>query len=483
MSTPSRTASTAPAARASARDPADDDRRDHDPEAGPLARGRFPAAFRFGAATAAYQIEGAVRVGGRGLSIWDRYSHTPGKVADDDTGDVACDHHARWAADLDLLVELGLDAYRFSIAWPRLYPAGRGALEPRGLAFYERLVDGCLERGLEPVATLYHWDLPDALERRGGWRSRDTAHAFADYAAAVGTRLGDRVKRIATFNEPWCSSVLGHLHGVHAPGHRDLDETLAVIHHQHLAHGLGVQAMRAARGDLELGIVLNAHAVYPVDDRDENIRAAQRFDAFHNGAFLEPLFDGRYPAELVAALGERMPAEFEADCPTIRQPLDWWGLNYYKPTRTGDAPGTDWPMAEERDEGVELPRTDIGWEVEPVAFTTLLVDLHARHALPPCHVTENGACYNDVPDARGVVDDAARIRYLDGHLAALADALDAGVDVRGYFAWSLLDNFEWAEGYRMRFGLVHVDYGTQARTIKASGHWYRDFVEGARGPD
>ncbi len=447
----------------------------------PLAAGRFPPGFTFGAATASYQIEGAVRADGRGMSIWDRFSHVPGKVVGGDTGDVACDHYSRWASDLDLLVELGLDAYRFSIAWPRLYPSGRGALEPRGLGFYERLVDGCLERGLEPVATLYHWDLPDALESRGGWRSRDTAHAFADYAATVGERLGDRVKRIATFNEPWCSSVLGHLEGAHAPGRRSLDETLAVIHHQHLAHGLGVQALRAARDDAELGIVLNVHAVHPVDDTDESREAAARFDAFHNGAFTGPVFDGAYPGELVAALGERLPPDFEADLSTIHQPLDWWGLNYYKPCPVAASPGEAWPAARESDPAEDVPRTDIGWGIEAASFSALLVDLNARHALPPCYVTENGACYNDGPDADGEVRDDRRIDYLDSHLAALADAMDAGVEVRGYFAWSLLDNFEWAEGYAMRFGLVHVDYATQARTIKASGRWYGDFTTMARG--
>ena len=450
------------------------------PRHDPLAAGRFPPAFRFGAATAAYQIEGAVRADGRGMSIWDAFSHAPGNVVDGDTGDVACDHHARWAKDLDLLASLGLDDYRFSIAWPRLFPDGRGALETRGMDFYDRLVDGCLARGIAPVATLYHWDLPAALERTGGWRSRDTAHAFADYAEAVARRLGDRVTRIATFNEPWCSAVLGHLHGVHAPGRTDLDETLAVIHHQHLAHGLGVQAMRAATDGLELGIVLNAHAVRPADDTDESAAAAARFDAFHNGAFTGPLFDGTYPSELVDALGDRLPEHFEADLRDVRQPLDWWGLNFYKPTRVADAPDDGWPSARERDDATGVTRTDIGWEVDPAAFTELLVALDAKHALPPCFVTENGACYNDGPGADGQVHDESRIDYLDGHLAALADAIDAGVDVRGYFAWSLMDNFEWAEGYRMRFGIVHVDYATQARTVKDSGRWYADFVRRAR---
>ena len=448
----------------------------------PLAAGRFPAAFRFGAATAAYQIEGAVREGGRGMSIWDRFSHAPGKVADGDTGDVACDHYHRLPADLDLLVELGLDDYRFSIAWPRVMPSGRGAVESRGLDFYERLVDGCLERGITPVATLYHWDLPDALDRAGGWRDRGTAEAFADYANVVVERLGDRVRRIATFNEPWCSAVLGHLVGVHAPGRTDLEETLAVIHHQNLAHGLGVQAMRASRSDLELGIVFNAHAAYPAEDTDASIAAAERFDAFHNGAFLGPVFDGAYPGAMVDALGDRMPEGFEGDLATIRQPLDWWGLNFYKPARIDAAPDAPWPHAAERDAPASVPRTDIGWEIEPASFTELLTRLDARHDLPPCFITENGACYNDGPGPDGRVRDAARIDYLDGHLAAVADAIDAGVDVRGYFVWSLMDNFEWAEGYRMRFGVVHVDYGTQARTVKDSGRWFRDFVRGARRP-
>ena len=436
---------------------------------------RFPPRFTFGAATAAYQIEGAVAEDGRKPSIWDAFSHAPGNVANGDTGDVACDHYHRVGADLDLARELGLDAYRFSIAWPRVVPDGRGAVNARGLDFYDRLVDACLERGLAPWPTLYHWDLPLALGEKGGWTARATAGAFADYAAAVVRRIGDRARGLSTFNEPWCSALMGHLYGVFAPGERDLDRALAAVHHQHLGHGLAVQAMRAETASLPLGIVLNLQSVVPLGEGDEE--AAVRHKAFHNGIFTGPLFEGRYPEPVVRALGERLPEAYEDDLATIRQPLDWWGLNWYTPTRVTDETDPDAPFPATR--GVVpdgVPLTDIGWEVAPGPLTELLRELGETLELPPCWITENGACYNAGPGADGRVDDAARVDYLERHLHALADAIDAGCDVRGYFAWSLMDNFEWAEGYRMRFGLVHVDYATQARTPKRSAGWYRDLV-------
>jgi len=448
---------------------------------------RFPATFTFGAATAAYQIEGAVAEDGRKPSIWDAFSHTPGRTADGDTGDVACDHYHRVGADLDIARDLGLDAYRFSVAWPRVVPDGAGATNMRGLDFYDRLVDACLERGLAPWPTLYHWDLPLALGERGGWTARATSEAFADYAAVVARRIGDRVAGMSTFNEPWCSALMGHLYGIFAPGERDLDRALAAVHHQHLGHGLAVQAARAERPSLPLGIVLNLKSVLPASDGEADRDAADRHRAFHNGLFTGPLFEGRYPGPVVAALGDRFPAGFEDDLRNIHQPLDWWGLNWYTPSRviddsdpdTGAATDAPFPATRETVPG-GAPLTDIGWEIAPDTLTGLLRELDETLELPPCWITENGACCNTGPDRDGRVDDAMRVDYLEAHLHAVADAIDAGCDIRGYFAWSLLDNFEWAEGYRMRFGLVHVDYPTQTRTVKASGERYREIVTAHR---
>ena len=438
---------------------------------------RFPDGFTFGAATAAYQIEGAVAEDGREPSIWDAFSHAPGRVAGGDTGDVACDHYHRMEADLDLARDLGLDAYRFSVAWPRVVPDGRGAVNAPGLDFYDRLVDACLERGLAPWPTLYHWDLPLALGERGGWTARATAGAFADYAAAVARRIGDRARAMSTFNEPWCSALMGYLYGVFAPGERNLDAALAAVHHQHLGHGLAVQAVRAERASLPLGIVLNLQSVLPASESDEDAAACARHRVFHNGLFTGPLFEGRYPEPVVEALGTRLPEGFADDLPVIHQPLDWWGLNWYTPMRVTDDANADEPYPGTRavvPDGV--PLTDIGWEIAPETFPMLLRELDAELELPPCWITENGACCNVQPGAAGRVDDALRVDYLETHLHALADAIDDGCDVRGYFAWSLMDNFEWAEGYRMRFGLVHVDYASQTRTVKRSGEWYRDLV-------
>ena len=442
---------------------------------------RFPADFAFGTATAAYQIEGAVAEDGRAPSIWDAFSHTPGKVANGDTGDVACDHYHRWAQDLDLVAGLGLDAYRFSIAWPRVVPEGRGRVNGAGLDFYERLVDGCLERGLEPWPTLYHWDLPLALGERGGWTARATAEAFAEYAAVVAARLGDRVAAISTFNEPWCSALMGHLYGIFAPGERDLDRALAALHHQHLGHGLAVQALRAERESLPVGIVLNLQSVCPLENRDADREAAHRHRAFHNGSFLDPLFLGRYPAPVVEALGTRLPDGWRDDLETIRQPLDWWGLNWYTPMRVRDAADASAPFpATDAVVPPDVPLTDIGWEIAPGTLGELFAELREGYELPPCRVTENGACFNVGPDRDGRVDDEPRRDYLERHLHEVADAIEAGSDVRRYFVWSLLDNFEWAEGYAMRFGIVHVDYVTQKRTLKRSGEWYRELVAAHR---
>lgn len=440
----------------------------------------FPGEFIFGVATAAYQIEGAVLEDGRGTSIWDTFSHTPGKVRNGDTGDVACDHYHRWESDLDLIASMEVDAYRFSTAWTRLFPDGGRKLNQRGLGFYDRLIDGCLERSIKPFLTLYHWDLPQALADQGGWKNRRTADAFAHYAATVTEHFGDRLSAISTFNEPWCSSILSHLYGVHAPGERNLDATLAVLHGQHVAHGMAVQAMRATQSSLPLGIVLNLQSLYAASGSAEDQAACRRHDTFHNGMFLDPLFNGNYPADAMDHLGQRMPVGWQDELDTIRQPLDYWGLNYYTPFHITDAVSADaeYP-ATMHAERSSVTRTDIGWEVDGRSFHDLLVDIHSRYSLPPCYITENGAAYNHEPE-KGRIADQPRIEYLQQHLSALLDAMDKGIDVRGYFAWSLMDNFEWAEGYDMRFGLVHVDYQTQKRTLKDSAHWYQALINRKR---
>ena len=441
---------------------------------------QFPSDFILGVATAAYQIEGAADKDGRGSSIWDTFSRQPGKVRGGDTGDVACDHYHLWEQDLDLIASLGVDAYRFSIAWPRIYPSGNGQLNQPGIDFYSRLIDGCIARNIKVYVTLYHWDLPQALADKGGWANPSTAEHFAHYAETITRLLGDRIDAICTFNEPWCSSILSYLYGVHAPGHKDLNDTLAVIHGQHRAHGLAVQAIKAQRPDLPVGIVLNTQAIRPASDSAADQAAADRHHQFHNGLFLDPLFNGVYPDEVVSALGNHLPQNWEADMAAIQQPLDYWGLNYYTPEYITDSvdPQAPYPTTQTISRK-NVKRTDIGWEIDANAMREMLVRLYARYDLPPCYITENGAAYNQGP-VEGVVDDQARLDYIKEHLQAASEALQQGVPIRGYFAWSLMDNFEWAEGYSMRFGLVHVNYDTQQRTLKKSAHWYRDFAKQER---
>ena len=438
---------------------------------------RFPEAFTWGVATAAYQIEGAAREDGRGPSIWDAFSHMPGRTYKGHTGDVACDHYHRWEADLDLIASLGVDAYRFSIAWPRILPEGRGAVNEKGLDFYDRLIDGLVARGIKVFPTLYHWDLPLALAGYGGWTDRDTADAFADYAGLVTRRLGDRMDALATFNEPWCITYLSHWHGLHAPGEKTLSAALAAVHVLNLAHGKGAQAIRAERADLPVGTVLNAQSIYPASDEPEDVAAADRAFHFHNGVFFGPLFGDGYEAGFMEACAPSLRMR-DGDLETIRQPLDWWGLNYYSPmTVEHDAsPDAAYPRAAHVPPEGPVGRTDIGWDIKPEGIVHVLRQAYDRYDLPPVYVTENGACYNTGLDARGEVPDQARIDYIADHLSVLAEARDDGIPLEGYFAWSLMDNFEWAEGYKMRFGLVHVDYDTQVRTVKRSGHWFADIA-------
>lgn len=442
-------------------------------------RSEFPTDFTWGVATSSYQIEGAVSEAGRGPSIWDAFCAQPGRISDGSSGAVACDHYHRWEEDLDLIASLGVGAYRFSVAWPRIFPAGGGRLEPRGLDFYDRLVDGLLERGLEPWVTLYHWDLPQALQERGGWAERSIVDDFVTYADAVTARLGDRVRAYATLNEPWCSAYLGYELGEHAPGLNDRRQHLRAAHHLLLAHGLALPVMRRNAPGAAHGIVLNLNPAYPATDTEEDRAAARRFDGFFNRWYLDPLLRGRYPEDAWEGYGAAVPEPQPGDLKRIQAPLDFLGVNYYSRTVVTDAPGTPWPAVHGVE--VEAARTAMGWEVVPEALTALLERLDRDYDLPPVYITENGAAFDDRL-AGGAVHDPERTAYLQSHLRALAAARRAGVPVKGYFAWSLLDNFEWAHGYTKRFGLVHVDYATQARTLKGSARWYRDFIGRAPQP-
>jgi len=429
----------------------------------------FPANFLWGAATAAYQIEGATREDGRGPSIWDRFSATPGKTKDGDTGDIAADHYHLMERDVGLMAGLGLGAYRFSIAWPRILPEGTGAVNARGLDFYDRLVDRLLERGIAPVATLYHWDLPAALEDRGGWLARDTALAFAEYAEVVTRRLGDRAIRWITLNEPWCSAYLGYGTGAHAPGVRSMGAAAAAAHHLLLAHGLAVPRLRASsRPDTPVGITLNLTPVYAADDRPETLRAQRQADRFHNRWFLDPIFHGAYPAGLFEGLDAPPPPIQDGDLASIAAPLDFLGVNYYSRNLIrGDG---------DRGPAPDSAYTDMGWEIYPEGLADMLLRVHHDYAPRAIAVTENGAAFHDAWDGGPRVRDARRADYLREHIQALAVARLLGVPVEGYFAWSLMDNFEWAEGYSRRFGIVYVDYPSGRRIVKDSGRWYAELL-------
>ena len=460
-----------------------------------VGRIELPRGFELGVATAAYQIEGAVHEGGRGLSIWDTFSHTPGRVVGGDTGDVACDHYHRYAQDVRLMGELGVDSYRLSVAWPRIQPEGRGAANLAGLAFYDRLVDALLEQGISPALTLYHWDLPQALEDGGGWRNRDTAQRFAAYAALVHDHLGDRVQRWITLNEPWCSSFLGYASGRHAPGAQEGEGALAAAHHLLLGHGLAVAALRAnAREGQQVGITLNLQPVSAATSSPQDLAASERAQLRANLLFTDPVLEGRYP-DLARPTYQGL-TDFgylhDGDLATIAAPLDFLGVNYYFPSRVRAAPyAQDDPALRTADDlGTEevispdQELTAMGWPVEPAGLTRLLAWLRDTYPkLPPIYITENGRACDDVLTPEGQVDDSDRVRYLDSHLRAVTDAIDAGVDVRGYYCWSLMDNFEWAEGYAKRFGLVYVDYATQQRTPKASFSWFRSLIADQHGRD
>jgi beta-glucosidase len=433
---------------------------------------RFPDDFVWGVATSAFQVEGAAHEDGKAESIWDRFCRQRGTIADGSNGDVACDHVHRLQEDLELIAALGVDAYRFSVSWPRVQPAGRGAWNPRGLDFYERLVDGLLARGVRPYLTLNHWDLPAALQDAGGWTSRDTVHRFVDYALGVQARLGDRLAAITTHNEPWVIATMGHEWGVFAPGLKSRAAAVQVAHHLLLSHGLALNALRAQGCRAQLGIVLNLAPVHAATGDEADLAQARLEDGRLVRWYMDPLFHGRYPEDVLDVLGADAPRVERGDMAAIATPMDFLGINYYS-RNVASADGS-WQAG-----GSGLPLTDMGWEVYPCGLTELLLRLHRDWPVPRLYVKENGAAFRDAC-AEGRVHDPERTAYLAAHIAAVGDALAQGVPMAGYMVWSLLDNFEWTSGYAKRFGIVHVDFTTQRRTLKDSGRWYRDFLQRQR---
>lgn len=455
----------------------------------------FPDDFWFGSATASYQIEGAATQGGRTPSIWDTFSHTPGNVDHSDNGDVACDHYHRWREDIELMSRLGIDAYRFSISWSRVITDGTDFPNPEGIAFYLQLLQGLREAGIKPVATLYHWDLPQSLQDRGGWPARDTAFEFATYARLMAQELGDLVEMWTTLNEPWCSAYLGYASGAHAPGLTDPLSALKAAHHLNLAHGLALQAIRDELGeDARCSITLNLHAIRPEDPSSaRDVRAADRVRAVGNEVFLGPIMEGVLPDLLVETTAAITDWSFvhDGDLGIIHQPVDVLGVNYYststvRPRQQGEVSlsgghresgASPWPGCEDiaflPPEG---PLTHMGWNIDPTGLSDLLLEMRDRYPQTPLMVTENGAAFPDQPDADGAVHDLDRINYVHRHLIAVARAREAGADVGGYFLWSLMDNFEWAWGYSRRFGIIRVEYTSGTRTPKDSYHWYAEVI-------
>ncbi len=446
----------------------------------------FPANFLWGAATSAYQIEGAASEDGRGPSIWDAFVQQPGVTYRGETGAVACDHYHHMPEDVALMGQLNLNAYRFSIAWPRVLPDGRGTINERGLDFYDRLVDALLGRGIAPVATLYHWDLPLALHEQGGWLSRETALAFADYAEIAARRLGDRIAWWITLNEPWCSAYLGYMLGVHAPGIREAQSAVTAAHHLLLAHGLAVPRIRSqARADAQVGITLNLTPIFGADDRAETVQGVERADVLHNRWFLDPLFHAHYPERLFTDLAVDLPPIASEDMALISTPLDFLGVNYYSRAliRAPQPAREHYSAAESYIQVAPVPEasyTQMAWEIYPRGLAEALMRVYRDYAPRLILVTENGASFQDHWDGRNHVPDKRRVRYLSEHIHALEEALRQGAPLGGYFVWSLLDNFEWTDGYSQRFGMIYVDYFTQRRIMKESGRWYAAFIAAQR---
>ena len=428
----------------------------------------FPKDFVWGVATSAFQIEGATDADGKGPSIWDTFCQVPGAIADASDGSVACEHYVRCSEDLDLIAKLGVNAYRFSTSWPRVQPTGSGAWNEKGLDFYERLVDGLLARGIAPYLTLNHWDLPEALQAQGGWANRDTAQHFVDYALGMHARLGDRLASIATHNEPWVMSVLGHETGIFAPGIKHRATAMQVAHHLMLSHGMALRALREVGCKASLGIVLNLSPIEPATDSAADQAKARLEDGRLVRWYMDPLFKGAYPTDVLEHLQADIPVVQPGDMEIIQTPMDFLGINYY--SRTVASAGEPWNVHQS---GLEV--TDMDWEVYPQGLTALLLRLHQDYAVPAMFITENGGAFKD-PVINGQVHDADRTRYLQTHIEAVHHAMAQGVNMGGYMVWSLMDNFEWASGYAKRFGIVHVDYETQKRTLKDSARWYQDFL-------
>jgi beta-glucosidase len=439
-------------------------------------RNDFPKNFVWGAATSSFQIEGATTTDGRGLSIWDTFAATPGKTRNGDTGEPGCDHYNRYKTDLDLMKDLNLEAYRFSTAWSRVLPTGRGQVNEKGLGFYERLVDGLLERDITPWLTLYHWDLPQALEDLGGWSARDTVHAFEEYAHVMSERLGDRVKHWITHNEPWCTAYLGYQTGYFAPGIQDTKRAIQASHHLLLSHGLSVPIIRANSSNANVGITLNLWPVHAASDSSEDQAAAKRLDGLSNRWYLDPLYGRGYPQDILDIYGEDAPEIQTGDLAKIAVETDFIGVNYYIRHLVKHSDNA----AQGHLEFVksDLERTDFDWEIYPQGLAELALRLGTEYQAKEVYITESGACYNDTM-IDGQVNDEKRRKYLELHLEASSEAIKQGAPLMGYFAWSLMDNFEWAEGYARRFGIVHVDFETQVRTIKSSGRFYQNFLKGS----
>lgn len=429
---------------------------------------QFPDKFLWGAATASYQIEGAWKEDGKGESIWDRFSHTEGKILTGENGDMACDHYNRVDEDVELMSRLGLQSYRFSLSWPRIFPTGNGRLNDKGIDFYARLIDKLHAKNIEPWVTLYHWDLPQALQDKGGWQNRDTASYFAEYAHLVADKLGDGVKRWMTINEPWCVAFLGHYTGDHAPGIKSEPAALQAAHNVMLAHGGAVESIRAARAEAQVGIVLIITPSEPETDSTNDFVAAEKLWKRDNYWFLNPIFKGAYPEDLLEEYGKNGPQIKDGDLKTINAPLDFLGVNYYFRNLVGSngvvkrVPGSKY--------------TEMQWEVHAPSFREMLVRIHKEFKLPPIYITENGAAFADSQAPDGCVHDPDRLDYIRQHLMEVKGAIDEGVDIRGYFVWSLMDNFEWAYGFSKRFGIVHTNYHTFKRTVKSSGHWYANVI-------
>jgi len=435
----------------------------------------FPTDFTWGAATSAFQIEGAWKEDGKGESIWDRFCHTPGRIEDGETGDIACDHYHRWRQDVALMKEMGLKAYRFSISWPRILPSGRGDVNSMGLAFYDRLVDALLEANIEPFVTLYHWDLPQPLQDAGGWPGRNVVDAFVEYAEVISRSLGDRVKHWITINEPHISALIGHLEGRHAPGHTDLHEALVSAHHLLLAHGLAIPIIRSNSPNAQVGIAIDFHPQTPVSPSATDRKAAWHAGGVINRWFLDSIAGRGYPEDVRRAYDDEMNFVRDGDLDRIATPLDFLGLNYYSRNIARSGPGGATAGAH-RTIGPSDESTEMGWEVYPEGILEMLGNVHFTYDFPALYITENGAAYQDKVGPNGQIEDSQRISYLRRHLEKVWEAILLGVPVQGYFVWSLLDNFEWTYGTSKRFGLVYVDYRTQQRTPKASAKWYQGVI-------